>query len=223
MHSKFKHTILMQGRISKWTSDIINEYSVRFPDAQILLSTWTTENIDGIDCEVIQTKPPGITKPHKSTINYQIIGTSEGLKKVDKSIVMKCRTDHFIHNSKIFEIYEKECPKEKIMIPNHGTYETINYRISDFCQIATKSILEDYWLSIPLHDGKKHIMDSSYMTENYITKIRNDKNAWKSILRKYFFVKDVHDVFQIEWEKLNNSEDYQDNYKRGFPQSVEND
>jgi len=223
MHSKYKYAILMQGAISKWTPDIVNEYLVRFPDARILLSTWTTENIDKIDCEVIQLEPPGITKPHKSTVNYQIVGTTEGLKKINESIIMKCRADQFIHNSEIFEIFEKECPKEKIMIPNQGTYETINFRTSDLCQIATKKILNDYWSSIPLFDGKKHIDSALYMTQNYITKIRGDDRPWATILQKYFFVKDVHDIFQIEWEKLNKLEEYQDIYKRAFPLFVKVD
>jgi len=223
MHSKFRYTILMQGSVSNWTSDIVNEYSVRFPGARIVLSTWTTENIDKINCEVIQSEPPGITKPHKSTINYQIVGTSKGLKKIDEGIIMKCRTDQFIHNSKIFEIYEKECPKEKIMIPNQGTYETLDYRVSDFCQIGTKKILEDYWSNIPLHNGKLQIESGQYMTKNYILKIRNDDGPWKLVLRKYFLVKDVHDVFQMEWEKLNEFEDYQGVYKRNFPVSAKND
>ena len=136
---------------------------------------------------------------------------------------MKCRTDQFIHNSKIFEIYEKECPKEKIMIPNQGTYETLDYRVSDFCQVGTKKILDDYWSSIPLHNGKLQIESGQYMTKNYILKIRNDDGPWKLVLRKYFLVKDVHDVFQMEWEKLNEFEDYQGVYKRNFPVSAKND
>ena len=223
MYSKFRYTILMQGGVSKWTSEIVNEYLIRFPDARILLSTWTTENVDKINCEIIQLEQPEITKPHKSTVNHQIIGASEGLKKIDEGIIMKCRTDQFIHNSKIFEIYENECPKEKIMIPNQGTYETLDYRVSDFCQIGTKKILEDYWSNIPLHNGKLQIESGQYMTKNYILKIRNDDGPWKLVLRKYFLVKDVHDVFQMEWEKLNEFEDYQGVYKRNFPVSAKND
>ena len=86
MHSKFRYTILMQGGVSKWTSEIVNEYLIRFPDARILLSTWTTENVDKINCEIIQLEQPKIPKPHESTVNHQIIGASEGLKKIDNVI-----------------------------------------------------------------------------------------------------------------------------------------
>ena len=54
MDSKNKNTILMQGLISEWTSDIVNEYLVRFPDTRILVSTWTTENVEKINCEIIE-------------------------------------------------------------------------------------------------------------------------------------------------------------------------
>ena len=224
MDSEYKYTILMQGLISEWTPDIVNEYLVRFPNAKILVSTWNTENIDKINCEVIQTEPPKITKPHKSTVNYQIVGTSVALKKIqEECIILKCRTDQIIHNNKIFEIFEKECPKNKIMVPNHGTFEFKNYRVSDFCQIATKSILEDYWLNIPTYYGDKLIDAAAYLTQNYVTKIKKDKRSWTTTLREYFFIKDFHDIFQIEWEKLNENETYQDTYRRSFPLKVKND
>ena len=60
-------------------------------------------------------------------------------------------------------------------------------------------------------------------TKTTYEKIRNDDEPWTEILRKYFFVKDVHDIFQIEWEKLNKLEEYQDIYKRAFPLFVKVD
>ena len=69
-----KEGILLQGLVSTWTRDIILEYQTNFPNAKILLSTWTDQNIEDITCEIIQTDAPEFTKPHFSTINHQIIG-----------------------------------------------------------------------------------------------------------------------------------------------------
>ena len=41
----YKYGILLQGRVSLWTKDIITEYKTNFPDAHIVLSTWDTENV----------------------------------------------------------------------------------------------------------------------------------------------------------------------------------
>ena len=48
-----KKGILLQGSISEWTKDIVNEYQKNFSDAAILLSTWNGEIIDDISCEII--------------------------------------------------------------------------------------------------------------------------------------------------------------------------
>jgi hypothetical protein len=219
MH-EFKNTILLQGPISKWTKHIVKEYSQKHPDAQILISTWTNENIDDIPCEVIFSEPPCITKPFKSTVNYQIVGTQAGLKKVKGKQIMKCRTDQFIHNKEIFHIFENFCPIEKIMIPNLGTYEQREYRTSDFCQVATKSNLLEFWEKNSLFDGKNPIDGGTYLTENYVLNIKNEKLDWKKALRKYFFVIDFHKDFQIEWEKINYNYTYQETYSRALQKRV---
>ena len=72
--SDYKYGILLQGRVSLWTKDIITEYKTNFPDAHIVLSTWDTENVSKIDCDIIQSELPLPTYPHSNTTNHQIIG-----------------------------------------------------------------------------------------------------------------------------------------------------
>jgi len=72
------------------------------------------------------------------------------IKKNDADIILKFRSDQFIHNKQIFNIFEKFYPKNKIMITNYGTYESINFRASDFCKVPTKSVLLEYWNTLPL-------------------------------------------------------------------------
>lgn len=48
--------ILLQGKISDWTRDIIHEYHQNFPNAEILVSTWKDENIQNLPCNVIANK-----------------------------------------------------------------------------------------------------------------------------------------------------------------------
>ena len=67
-----KKGILLQGPVSEWTVDIVNEYKENFEDTVILLSTWTNENITNIACDYIQIKPPEPTYPQNSNINHQI-------------------------------------------------------------------------------------------------------------------------------------------------------
>ena len=215
--------ILLQGPVSKWTKDIIKEYRKNFPDTHIHLSTWTGENTEGISCDVSCIEPPPFPSPHKSTVNFQIVGTQEGLKRVHGDVILKCRPDQFIHNKEIFNIFEKSCPKNKIMIPNLGTYDSIDYRTSDFCQLATRSMLSDYWDSMPLFDGSFAVEAAKHLTKNYVVNIRKDNSTWNLALKKYFYVKDFHSDFQIEWEKINKFEGYQELYTRASPKRAPTD
>ena len=110
--------IILQGAVSDWTKKIVEEYQQNFPDSQILLSTWNTENTTDIPCDVIKLEPPN--DPYH--INHQIIGSREGLKKINSEIIMKCRTDQFIHNKEVFQIFNSGCSKNKIMISNFTTF-----------------------------------------------------------------------------------------------------
>lgn len=212
--------ILLQGKISEWTKDIVTEYQKNFPNSEILVSTWEDENTDDLTCNVIKSKPPPMIKNDVSTVNFQIVGCQEGLKNLKTDIILKSRTDQFIHNPKIFEIFENYCSPEKIMITDVGTYLDIEHRASDLCQIAYRQILLDYWNNIPLYTGFTHEEPGEYLTKYYVLKIKNDSNPWRSTLRKYFCVKSYHDDFQIEFEKLNNFENYKNVFDLAFDRRV---
>mgnify|MGYP001244747826 FL=1 len=205
--------ILLQGRVSSWTNDIINEYKKNFPNAEIVFSTWKNENVDGINCKVIQSEKPSPTYPHPSNINLQIIGSREGLKAMSSEVILKCRSDIFIHNKNIFKIFKEKCSSEKIMVPDIGSYP-FEYRISDFCLLGTKKVLSDFWNSLEFYDGSYAIAPETYLTKKYIVNFKKDKRPWKEIMRKYFYITDFHLDFQIEWEKLSTNDDSVDQMQK---------
>ncbi|RZD48867.1 MAG: hypothetical protein CXT78_00315 [Thaumarchaeota archaeon] len=208
--------ILLQGKISPWTSDIIIEYQYNFPDAEILVSTWDDQNTEDLDCNIIKSPVPPLPEPHKSTVNFQIVGCKAGLKKLKTDLIMKCRTDQFIHNDKIFQIFHNSFSRNKIMVPDLGTPENVDYRTSDFCQVGFRQTLLDFWEHIPLYDGINYEEAATYLTKNYVLNVKNDFQPWEFALKKYFLIKSFHDDFQIEWEKLNNFDAYRNIYDVGF-------
>ena len=205
--------VLLQGKVSSWTNDIINEYKKNFPNAEIVFSTWKNENVDGINCKVIQSEKPSPTYPHSSNINLQIIGSPEGLKAMSSEVILKCRSDIFIHNKNIFKIFKEKCSSEKIMVPDIGSYP-FEYRISDFCLLGTKKVLSDFWNSLEFYDGSYAIAPETYLTKKYIVNFKKDKRPWKEIMRKYFYITDFHLDFQIEWEKLSTNDDSVDQMQK---------
>ena len=213
--------ILLQGKISDWTRDIIHEYHQNFPNAEILVSTWKDENIQNLPCNVIANKAPPLPKPFKSTVNFQIVGCQEGLKNLKTDLIMKCRTDQFVHNKKIFELFKNSCSPDKIMVPELGTAtRVIDHRTSDFCQVGYRTTLMDFWKDIPLYDGKNYEEAATYLTKHYVFNIKHDYDPWELTLRKYFCIKRFHEDFQIEWEKLNNFDNYKNTYDISFPYSA---
>ena len=193
--------ILLQGAVTDWSERIVTEYQENFPDAEILYSTWKTQNVENITCDVLQLDEPE-NVPSSFHVNYQVKGALEGLKKMNADIIMKCRTDQIIRNKHIFELFEKANSKNKIMIPNFITFDDIDYWASDICQVATRETLLEYWNSIKYFDGTCLPHVEIFLTTNYILHAKKDLSPWKEVLGKYFYVKDFVKDFQVEWPKM---------------------
>ena len=98
-------SIIIRGKISDWTSDIVEEYKSKFINSEIIVSTWDNEDTQNIFCTVVKSKEPKMPFPHKSTLNHQVILAKEGLKKASKNLIMVCRIDQFYSWSKYFYIF----------------------------------------------------------------------------------------------------------------------
>ena len=208
-----KYGILVQGSITEWTYDIIEEHKVNFPDCDIVLSTWITDDTKDVDCTVVKSIMPKKTAPHYYDINERIVVTNAGLEKINADIIMKCRTDQFVHNPKIFSIYNQYCTSEKIMVPDHGTSRSEEYRLSDICQIGTKKILNDYWNLMPLFDGSYPITPETYLTKNYVLNVKKDTRQWDVTRKNYFCIRGFDEDFKIEWIKPIHSSHYRQKYR----------
>lgn len=202
--------ILLQGRISDWTKEIIKEYQMNFPKSEIVLQTFS-EDISNISCKVIQSISPKPTSPFNGTTNYQVKGSQEGLKNMESDIIMKCRSDFFVHNPNIFDIFFNLNALEKIMYAEFDLKkENQEYWIADFCQISSRNVLLEFWNNTPFDDGKSHIDVEPWLVKNYILNTKNDTRPWNSIKDEYFIAKNYHHDFQIEFEKFVKYDRYQD-------------
>jgi hypothetical protein len=209
-----KTGILLQGRVSEWTRSIIKEYQINFPESEILLQTFS-KDISDISCKVIQSKNPKPTSPFQGTTNFQVKGSQEGLKNMNADVVMKCRSDLFVHNSNIFEIFFKENTLEKIMYAEFDLKkEEQEYWIADFIQLSSRKTLLEFWNNTPFDDGKAKIDIEPWLTRNYLLNTKKDSREWDSIKQEYFIPKGYHDVFEIEWEKVVKFKHYQEDLLR---------
>ena len=201
-------SIIIRGKISDWTSDIVEEYKSKFINSEIIVSTWDNEDTQNIFCTVVKSKEPKMPFPHKSTLNHQVILAKEGLKKASKNLIMVCRTDQFIHGQNIFTFFNKECPKSKILVTTFPTFLNgtpkdyrYEYGICDFCQIGTSDIIHEFWDNVPFFDGSESISAARTLVKNYVRNLKKDKEEWEAIKKKYFLELDYYKFFKIEWEK----------------------
>lgn len=208
--------IIIRGSVTDLLPDIIREYNENFPSAEIILSTWEGQKIDNIPCEVVTSKEPEkMPTPVSLSINHQALQAKAGIKKSNAEIILMCRTDQIIHNHKIFDIFEKNCPKEKIMvstIPGFIKQPPTDYRYSyyicDYCQISTNKLMDELWGDVPNFDGTIRTSCERWLIENYVKNIKKDIAEWGKIKNKYFYELSWYDGFRVEWKKYNESELY---------------
>tara|TARA_Y100000817_G_scaffold314698_1_gene314646 strand:+ start:14966 stop:15652 length:687 start_codon:yes stop_codon:yes gene_type:complete len=200
--------IVIRGKIMNWTKDIVNEYQNNFPDTQIVVSTWTNENTSDINCDVIKTDEISMPSPHRSSINHQVTLAKNGLKKISSEIIMVCRSDQFIHNKNIFEIFKNKCPEKKILVSSfpafvQGTPQDYRYTysINDMCQIGKSNLIHNFWDHVPEFDGSKSISVARTIVKNYVVTINKDDRDWAAAKNDYFYERDYYRDLKIEWQR----------------------
>ena len=88
------------------------------------------------------------------------------------------------------------------MTTDLNSWRNRDYRITDFCQLATKKVLEEYWDNMPFYDGSYAIPPEVYLTRNYIINFKRDNRPWTEIIDNYFCIKNYYKDFRIEFEKF---------------------
>lgn len=204
-----KYGILIRGLISDWTKYAVEEYKEKFPETDIVISTWDNQDVSELPCKIIQNKDPSATAQFPEAINRMIVQMQKGLEYMNSEIILQCRTDQIIHNKNIFKIFEESC-QNKIMVPHLGV-ETREYYTTDYCQLSTKDILSEFWLNMPFHPPSQNKPDTeSYFTKQYVTKIKKDMRSWERCQHDYFCYKGFFEDFKIEWYSLANFSSYRD-------------
>ena len=202
-----KYGILIRGLISDWTKYIVEEYKEKFPDADIVISTWDNQDVSELKCKIIQNKEPP-KQQFNTAINRMIVQIQKGLECMNSEIILQCRTDQIIHNKNIFKIFEESC-QNKIMVPLHIPMIR-PYYTPDYCQLATKDILSEFWSNMHFFDGKELIPTEEYLIKQYVTKIKKDTRSWENCQHDYFCYKGFFEDFKIEWYELANFSSYRD-------------
>jgi len=91
--------IVLQGKIFSTTYSTAEQYLKLSFVENVIISTWEGESIESSNdrIQIIKSKLPERGND-KSTMNYQIVSSFEGIKQTKSSIVAKLRSDQMINN-----------------------------------------------------------------------------------------------------------------------------
>lgn len=152
-------SVVIQGPVLSYTKQSIASIRAYFPQAEIVLSTWKTEDISGLspDKTVLLDDPgPG---GMKNSIGRQIVGSLAGLKESSEQLAMRVRTDAIFLSAGCLDHWGK-WPKrvdrfkifqERLIVPNIGTCDPDVHVSMQVTEWAILGLREDliYLYDIP--------------------------------------------------------------------------
>lgn len=197
----------MQGPADAETAGIIKTYRKKFPNSEIILSTWEGINQHSPEIDkIIANKDPGNLISKKDplincNINRQIVSSKAGVNAASRDYILKVRSDIAAKNSSIIKKYNQyDDGGGRILIGNSsaknpdGLYKAY-FHFSDWYMLSNKKNIIDLF-EIPLM--QQDDMDVSNETENikYYTlmsvpkqKYSAETYIWKHYIEKRYGVK----------------------------------
>ncbi len=162
--------IILQGPIGKnerFLKQTIERYKHLYPQLQIILSTWNSE--DTVEFEkivgllIIKSQPPSNFGP--ANINLQLVSTQAGIKmaqEIGASFVIKSRTDQVLMNPMYLRALSRFIQSPSLVVSSLNTFCFRKYSISDMFMFGKVSEVAQYW-DIPLDER-----DASFLAKSDI-------------------------------------------------------
>lgn len=123
-------SVVIQGPVRVSTKALITSVRSLLPGAEIILSTWNSENVSGLDYDyLVLSEAPKAFVQHKRTqtknnLNRLIRSTIVGIKKASRDYILKIRSDIILESTDFLESYdlypkrtEYTVLKRKIVVP----------------------------------------------------------------------------------------------------------
>lgn len=211
--------IVMQGPVihdAQFTLETLMLYRHHFPDAMLILSTWTIpvtleKKLMKLHVHVIQNTPP--KKAGRTNVNRQIVSTCRGIvaaKEMKVEYVVKTRTDQRMYHPgfvtylfNMLHVFHENA--ERLICCSLGTFKHRLYGVSDMFMFGHVDEMLKYW-DAPLDEdiSPQSIHAESYLCRAYLVNIswlvKNTLRDWFDVLSQKFMVID-QEVLQLYWHK----------------------
>jgi hypothetical protein len=207
--------IVIQGPIIPGTTlEICKFYKQIYPNVQIVLSTWGSENTDqfqtlnGGRFTIIQTEKPEVSGP--SNINMQIVSTIAGLNHlIDKDCthILKTRTDILLGNSSFLNYLMFMHSKGKQNALVFSSFNSFLFRLfspSDQVMFGEVADIKRFWSIGLIPDNQEIEFPEKYLFKKYLEswgyKAQEDLTNYLTALRDYTVIAD-HELLGQIWNK----------------------
>lgn len=165
-------SVLMQGPVTPHTKDAVASVRKWFPDAELVLSTWNEQDVEGLDIDYsVWTVDPGPGAPEamalqRGNLVRMVVGVKNGLLGVHNQLVLKVRSDVvFTGDGCLAHLDEWERRRtgdevfgRRIMVPSTGTADPdvhLCFHVSDWVMLGDKTDLQ-FLFDVPLTDDCWH-------------------------------------------------------------------
>jgi hypothetical protein len=212
--------ILIQGPIylsPHSTLDICERYCQLYPQSQIVLSTWNsqdTSTLEGIEFSNFHlVKTPMPLLPGPSNINLQIASTRAGLKYIEElgiERVLKTRSDLYLFSETFLNSCEYFFNKysdgglERFIVPGFNSFLFREYSLTDQVMYSSTKNLIKFWGCDPVINVEENFISEKYLITSYLISMGlNAESTLKrslEVYRDYFVVLDSTE-FNIIWNK----------------------
>ena len=197
-------SIVMQGPITDITNDNLIIIRQNFPDIQIILSTWKSDNYKCIQSsyynELVLNDDPGFIPYPIGNCNRQIVSTFNGLEKVSSKYVLKLRTDSVLYNSSFLLLYKNKISRYNVfknpililsLYAKDPTKWQVLFHISDIFFFGLTSDIKNLY-NIPLA-SYQFLTPEQYIFSNYLKNIKRTN---------------ISEMYEISFKKILMSELY---------------
>ena len=151
-------SVVVQGTVMPATGACLSSIRKVLPGAEIVLSTWDSTDVDGLDFDKVVFSPdPGLSGimqlyPHKQVndVNRQLVSSLAGIRSASRQYCLKLRSDMLLTSDTFLEYYNRyahylsqDAPvHRRIMVEGFATSCNTLFDIASWWHLGLKKDLE---------------------------------------------------------------------------------